>query len=194
MITDLTSGPRAPLNFSMSRARSPARVSRGFPPVVGVKPRLLLLGSLPGRASIEAGEYYAQPRNTFWRIMGELCAAGPELSYTRRLAALKRAGVALWDVLHAAQRPGSLDSNIVAGSEQINPIAELLTRKRSIRLVAFNGQKAAHVFGRHVQPMLMRDDIDTVTLPSSSPAHASLSLDRKLELWLAALGPYLDTA
>jgi hypoxanthine-DNA glycosylase len=166
-------------------------VSRGFPPVLGPAPRILLLGSLPGQVSIAAGEYYAQPRNAFWIIMNALCAAGPDLDYAKRVAALKRAGVALWDVLHAAERPGSLDSNIVSASVEVNDIARLLARHRTITLIGFNGQKAAEIFRRHIEPELPPNRIAQVTLPSTSPAYASLHREQKLKQWRKALAPHL---
>jgi hypoxanthine-DNA glycosylase len=166
-------------------------LSRGFPPVVGRAPRVLLLGSLPGQASLAARQYYAMPQNAFWRIMRELCSAGPELVYARRLAALRRAGIALWDVLHAAERSGSLDARIVAATQHVNDIAGLLDRHRSIELVAFNGQKAAAIFRRHCATHLPRSDLELVTLPSTSPAHAAMSPAQKVEVWRSALAPYL---
>jgi len=190
MITDLTARPAATLNRDMSAAEA-NEVSRGFPPVVGRAPRVLVLGSLPGRASLEAGQYYAQPQNAFWRIMGALCAAGPELGYAQRLEALEHAGVALWDVLHAAERPGSLDASIVEASAEINDVGGMIARHRTIRLIGFNGQKAAAIFRRNVEATLPREDLTLVTLPSTSPAYASLRREQKLERWREALAPHL---
>ncbi len=176
----------------MSDATDSPELATGFPPVIGPSPRILVLGSLPSVASIEAGQYYAKPQNAFWKIMGALCAAGPELDYADRLAALEQAGVALWDVLHAARRPGSLDSAIVLATEQVNDITGLLERETTIRLVALNGEKAAAVFRRHVSGALPRADIDCVTLPSTSPAYASLKPKQKLERWREVLAPHLQ--
>jgi hypoxanthine-DNA glycosylase len=159
--------------------------------VVGRAPRVLLLGSLPGRASLAAGEYYAQRQNAFWRIACALCGAGPGLDYSTRLAMLKRAGIALWDVLAAAERQGSLDADIVRDSCEINDVAALLCRYRGIRLVGFNGQTAAELFRLHVEPCLPREDICFVTLPSSSPAYASLTPGQKLDRWRRSLAPHL---
>jgi double-stranded uracil-DNA glycosylase len=175
----------------MAAADGSTGLSRGFPPVVGTSPRVLLLGSLPGRASLAAGEYYAQPQNAFWSIMGELCAARPELAYVERLRALTAAGVALWDVLHAARRPGSLDADIISGSEEINDIAGLLRHRRTIGLVGFNGKTAAALFERRIAPLLARRELQTVTLPSTSPAYATLRRADKLARWRAALAPHL---
>ena len=97
-------------------------------------------------------------------------------------------------VLHEATRPGSLDSSIVAGSQTVNDIAQLIARHRSIGLVAFNGQKAAEVFRRNIEVTLTRTDFSQVTLPSTSPAYASLRRSAKLARWRRVLGPHLRAA
>ena len=191
MITDLTACPAATLNQVMCARTTSNAVSKGFPPIVGNAPRVLLLGSLPGRASLAAGEYYAQPQNAFWYIMRALCAAGPELAYVDRVNRLTRSGIALWDVLHAAERPGSLDANIVAASQQVNDIVGLIERHTDIALIGFNGQKAADIFRRLIAPNLPRNDLDCVTLPSTSPAYASLRREQKLARWSEVLLPHL---
>jgi hypoxanthine-DNA glycosylase len=175
-------------------ARQEPKKSRGFPPIVGDEPRLLVLGSLPGQASLLAGQYYAQPQNAFWMIMGELCGARPELAYGERIEALERAGVALWDVLCEATRPGSLDSSIVTSSQTVNDIAGFVARHETIGLIAFNGQKAAEVFRRQIAAGLTRPDLETATLPSTSPAYASLRRAEKLARWRRVLGPRLREA
>lgn len=159
--------------------------------MVGVSPRVLVLGSLPGRASLQAQQYYAQPQNAFWPIMGALCGARPELDYAARLESLTDAGIALWDVLHEAKRPGSLDSSIVAASQRINDVAGLVMRHESIGLVAFNGKKAAEIFERRIGSTLSGRDLAIATLPSTSPAYASLTRKDKLERWRRTLAPYL---
>ena len=189
MITDLTLGQRPTLNRDMRESSSP--LSCGFAPVLGRAPRVLVLGSLPGQTSIAAGEYYAMPRNAFWWVMGGICNATPELAYSVRLKRLKAAGIALWDVLHAAVRPGSLDAAIVSATEQPNDIAALIGRRTDIRLIAFNGRKAAALFRRHVEPSLPRDDVEFAILPSTSPAYAALDRGAKLELWRRSLLPHL---
>ena len=92
----------------------------GFPPVAEASARVLILGSMPGIASLEKNEYYALPRNAFWRVMGDLFGAGAELTYEEKLQTLSSRGIALWDVLKTCYRPGSLDSSIVASSMELN--------------------------------------------------------------------------
>lgn len=166
--------------------------SRGFGPVLGACPRVLLLGSLPGQASLAAREYYAQPQNAFWHIMGVLCDAGPGLDYAERLKALTRARIALWDVLAEAERPGSLDADIVTATARTNDIAALIEREPSIALIGFNGQKAAAIFQRTIHPELARTNVKLVTLPSTSPAFASMRREEKLARWREALAPHVD--
>jgi TDG/mug DNA glycosylase family protein len=162
----------------------------GFAPVAAPGARILVLGTMPGVASLDAAQYYAHPRNTFWPIMGELAAAHPDLPYAQRLAALKRAGIALWDVLAACERPGSLDASIVAHSVVPNDIGALLARHLGIALIAFNGAPAEALFRRHIMlPERLAARVRLQRLPSTSPANASWSPARKLAAWRAALAP-----
>lgn len=171
----------------MSDMKSNSRpLARSFPPIADVNARALVLGSMPGVASLEAGQYYAHPRNAFWPIMGELFGAGAELPYPQRCDQLRRAGLALWDVLQECRRQGSLDTNIERDSEQPNDFADFLARCSRIERIYFNGQKAETAFRRHVLPIL--DDAVAVRLrrqrlPSTSPAHAGMGFDNKLALW-----------
>ncbi len=160
-------------------------LSNGFAPVARRDARLLILGSLPGVRSIEEQQYYAQPQNAFWRIMGELCGAQRELSYAGRLAKLKASGIALWDVAAAAERPGSLDSAIVHASVEANDFANFFDTHRRIGLICFNGAKAAELYRRLVIPTLdeAAASIPTKRMPSTSPAHAAMPYAEKLEAW-----------
>jgi hypoxanthine-DNA glycosylase len=163
--------------------------ARGFSPVAAPDARVLILGSLPGKRSIEMQQYYAQPQNAFWRIMGVLCGAAPPLDYAARLRKLVGSGIALWDVLAAGQRRGSLDSNIVASTIVINDFRSFFARHRRIGVVCFNGRKAAELYRRWVLATLPADvaALETRDLPSTSPAHAGRSFEQKLDLWSAAL-------
>jgi hypoxanthine-DNA glycosylase len=154
---------------------------RGFPPVVDDCARTLILGSFPSAQSLAAGQYYANPRNAFWSITGELLGFDPAGPYDSRLLALQSRGVALWDVLHACRRAGSSDSAIEPKSLAVNDFGELFDRYSTITAVYFNGAKAADLFHRLVRAP---DRIQYRRLPSTSPAHA-VGRDVKLAAWRA---------
>lgn len=157
---------------------------RGFPPIAAPDARILILGSMPGIASLEAAQYYAHPRNAFWPIMGALFGAGPEQPYADRTACLKAQRVAVWDVLQLCVREGSLDADIRA--EVPNDFAAFFAAHPRIRRIGLNGGKAAASFRKHAA-MHMPVGAEAVILPSTSPAHAARSLETKLSLWRAAL-------
>ena len=167
-----------------------ARVS-SFSCVADARARLLILGSMPGEASLRAARYYAHPRNLFWPIMGELVGAGPDMAYRSRTALLKARGIALWDVLESCVRPGSLDSNIDESSLMPNDFNGFFQVHRCITRVFFNGAKAEESFRRHVLPRLdlgPERPLRYLRLPSTSPAHAAKSFGEKLAAWRAVLG------
>jgi hypoxanthine-DNA glycosylase len=170
------------------RALQPAVLSHSFAPVADASASVLILGSLPGQASLQARQYYAHPHNAFWKIMGELLGASPGLAYRQRLRVLRANGVALWDVCAAAQRPGSLDASINARTVQPNDFAAFFTAHRDIRLICFNGAKAAELYERRVWKLLpaAMQGIRRETLPSTSPAHAALDFAAKLRRWSVA--------
>jgi len=154
-----------------------------FPPVVSRNSKVLILGSMPGEVSLKAHQYYAHPHNAFWRIMGELFGAGPSLPYQQRLTVLDNAGVALWDSLRACTRPGSLDSAI--RDEEANDFVMLFESFPDITHVFFNGAKSEAAFRRHAMPTLADPKHTFLRLPSSSPAHAGMTFDKKIEHWRA---------
>lgn len=154
-------------------------IKRHFAPVVDGNTRLLVLGSLPGDASLKAAEYYAHPRNGFWRLIGGVIGNDlGALPYPERLEALKAAGVGLWDVIASAERPGSLDAAI--RSPQAADLRGLLAGLPGLKAVAFNGATAAKG-GRRVLASV--EGLTLIDLPSSSPAHAARSLADKAESW-----------
>jgi len=163
--------------------------SSGFDPIAGPDARVLILGTLPGAASLASGQYYAQPRNAFWPIMGEIAGARPSLAYDRRLERLVERRIALWDVCAHATRPGSADAAIDASSIAPNAVGDFLERHRDVRLVCFNGGRAALLFRRLVLPGLspQASTIARVTLPSTSAAYASMPFAEKVRLWQTAL-------
>lgn len=165
----------------------------GFPPIAAPGARVLILGSLPGAASLAAGQYYAHPRNGFWPIMGALVGAHPALPYRERCAALARAGIALWDACHAAERPGSLDAAIVAGSVVPNDFTDLFAACPRIAALFHNGAASAALYRRLVLPGLPHAwaALPRMVLPSTSPAHAGRSIAEKQALWRRALAPHV---
>jgi TDG/mug DNA glycosylase family protein len=156
----------------------------GFPPIADRNAEVLILGSFPGQRSLEARRYYAHPMNGFWRILGRVLDASFDAPYVERKRLLKRHRIALWDVVAAARRPGSLDSSIVSASIATNDFRRFFERHPRIRLVCLNGGKAAELYRRRVIPTLgPRIDIRHLRLPSTSPAHAAMPFARKLARW-----------
>lgn len=163
-------------------------LKRCFPPVVDADTRLLILGSLPGDASLAAGRYYAHPRNLFWRLVGEALEADLEaLAYEDRLATLLARGVGLWDTVASARRDGSLDSAIRDPEEA--DLARLIHSLPDLRAVAFNGASSARIGLRRLAPF--SDRLTLLPLPSSSPANAAVPYEAKRDAW-RGIGRFLD--
>ena len=156
--------------------------SEGFAPIARDDAQLLILGSLPGRRSIVTQQYYAHPQNAFWRIMAELYAVSG--SYSERCEQLRRAGVAVWDVLASSVRAGSLDADIQTGTAEPNDFPGFFAAHPRIVRIGFNGKKAEQLFHRFVE---LPVGIDCVGLPSTSPAYAALSFSGKLDAWRKGL-------
>jgi len=156
--------------------------AESFAPVAGRDANVLILGSFPGLESLEAGRYYANPRNQFWKIMSALLGFAPDTPYAERLLALQSSGIALWDVLHSCERPGSLDTSIKRESEKPNNFALFFRQHPHINAVFCNGAKAYAGYMTHVKPE--EHGLPTaVCLPSTSPAHASKTFAQKLVAW-----------
>lgn len=162
-------------------------LSIGFKAVSRKDARVLILGTLPGAESLKQQQYYAKKQNAFWKIMGELVQAYPGLPYETRLKRLTEHHIALWDVCTAAERQGSLDSAIQ--SPKPNDFAMFFKTHTKIELVCFNGQAAEKLFTRLVRPTLpnMGSHIPFVVLPSTSPAHAGMRFEQKLQEWRDAI-------
>ena len=155
----------------------------GFAPIVDKNAEILILGSMPGCASLDANQYYAHQRNAFWRIISELLQWDATLNYEARIVALKLARIALWDVLHSCRREGSLDSNIETDTWVANDFQHFFQKHRKIKRVFFNGAKAETCFKQQV---LRKHDFSAISftrLPSTSPAHAARSFEGKLNAW-----------
>lgn len=151
-----------------------------FAPVVDGHTRVLILGSLPGEASLAAARYYAHPRNQFWRLVG--AAIGEplaDLEYPARLEMLRNNGIGLWDAIASATRPGSLDTAI--RDVQANALETIVETLPMLRCIAFNGAKSAAIGVAQLDGLT---GIELLRLPSSSPAHAALTFDAKLAQWM----------
>ncbi len=162
-----------------------------FPPISDLTADRLILGSMPGKASLAANQYYAHPRNLFWPIIDTLFDIPAALPYSERCQRLAAQGVALWDVLRTCTRSSSLDSDILDASIVPQDFADFLRSHPCIRVIFFNGAKAEGVWRRHVGPGLPDDlaAIPTVRLPSTSPANASIPYPVKLRQWQAVTAP-----
>ena len=183
--------------------------AESFPPIVGTQAHTLILGTVPGQASLTATQYYAHPRNAFWPIiMAIINNDTPSfdlsklIDYNTRCQILSEHGYALWDVLASCTRPGSLDSKIVKSTEQANDIANLALSHPELTRIVCNGRAAETLFKRHVtrtldrpilhHPQMLNDErpsdaIRLMCLPSTSPAMASLTLANKHQVWADGL-------
>lgn len=161
-----------------------SEVLQGLAPIVGERPRLLILGNMPSVTSLAAREYYGNPRNAFWRIAADVVGFDAAKPYPERVAALQEHGIAVWDVLRSCRRVGSLDSAVERDSMVPNDFRQFFDDHREIELVVFNGAAAEANYRRlvHIEPSPAR-----VRLPSTSPAHTMVYAD-KLDAWRAVLG------
>lgn len=152
-----------------------------FAPVVDDKTELLFLGSLPGDASLAAGQYYAHPRNQFWRLLGDLLDKNlVDMPYEQRLKHMLAHKIGLWDIIASAQRRGSLDSDL--RDKETNNLQTLTMMTPNLRLIACNGNEAWRLTQSRYGAWLEQKQIQIVALPSSSPAY-TLAFNKKLELW-----------
>ena len=154
----------------------------GLAPIWTPQARLLVLGSFPSVASLQAQQYYAHPRNQFWPILYSVWGlpALPSGPYPERVAQALAHGVAIWDVYATCIRPGSLDSAI--REAQLNDLAGLVRRSPDLRLIVHNGGESAR--HRRITEAL---GVPVMSLPSTSPANASWSFERKQAAWREAL-------
>ncbi|MDV6348785.1 DNA-deoxyinosine glycosylase [Nitrosomonas sp. Is35] len=162
-----------------------------FPPIAGSQAKILILGSMPGEASLAAKQYYAHRRNAFWPIMAQLLHIDSEASYQEKIAALRSSPIALWDVLKSCKRSGSLDSMIETGTQISNDFQSFFSRHRAIAQVFFNGGTAEACFKRYVMPAQNVGLLKLSRLPSTSPANARLSFEDKCGIWHETIGSAL---
>jgi double-stranded uracil-DNA glycosylase len=172
-----------------TNAESKSSASEGFAPISDSRAWVLILGTLPGKASLEAGQYYAQKQNAFWKILCTLTDFPLDLSYAKRKQILIENRIALWDVCHSAERKGSLDSNIKLATMVPNDFESFLGKHPKIRLICFNGQFAEKIFRNKVLSELSIniEKVRFEVLPSTSPAHAAMRFEEKLQRWKIVL-------
>lgn len=163
--------------------RMTKQIDQGFAPIVGDKPKVLILGTMPSQKSLEQQQYYGHPQNRFWWIMGQLFGFDATLPYQDRVECVSQYPIVIWDVIASCHRPGSLDSAIDEQTLVPNTIPELLHAYPSIRYIAFNGKAAQRLFRKHLKDALVSMDVIQLALPSTSPAHASMKPEQKLEQW-----------
>ena len=162
---------------------------QGFAPLETPSARVLILGTMPSKASLAQQQYYAHPRNSFWPIMGHIGRFDPTLPYDERVQRLLAWPIAVWDVLQGCVRESSLDADIERETAVPNDFASFWVAHPHLRRICFNGATAEQLFRRHVLPHSPppAPDMVYIRLPSTSPAHASLGLAQKLAIWQAAL-------
>jgi hypoxanthine-DNA glycosylase len=162
-------------------------VKIGLPPLVSPDAGLLILGSLPGDASLSARQYYAHPTNQFWRLLGGVLGEDlPAIDYDKRLKRLAERRVGLWDVIASAERRGSLDHAIRLAEH--NRIERFLDSLPALRAIAFNGATAAKVGRKLIGKPLA--GLSLLDLPSSSAANTA-RFDDKARAW-AQLGAFVQ--
>ena len=165
-----------------------------FAPIADSNAVVLILGSMPSTKSLDAHQYYAHPRNSFWPIMSALFAADELPDYEHKKQLLRRHKLALWDVLNSCHREGSLDSSIDDKSIVINDFNKFFTEHPLIKAVYFNGTRAQQEYNKRVLATLDAkfSSIKYQRLPSTSPAMASLNRAQKLQHWQTIL-KHLDS-
>lgn len=153
-------------------------ITKSFLPIIGKNPKVLILGTLPSKKSLELRQYYGHPRNAFWKILFTLFNDTFSSNYDNKKSLAIEHNIAIWDVCFTAIRKGSLDSAIK--EESPNKIDALLKNNTSISSIAFNGQKAAKLYAKYFPKF---DNINYITLLSTSPANAKYSFEEKLRDW-----------
>jgi len=153
----------------------------GLPPIINNDSRVLILGSMPSEISLEKNQYYANPRNQFWRLIYSIFDEEPDQKYEEKLDFLRSQRVAIWDIIKECSREGSLDSAIE--DEQPNDFNDLLKRYPDVRLVVFNGGMAEKSFwGKVHLDDEIKSRIKFIRVSSSSPANA-IKFETKREEW-----------
>lgn len=149
-----------------------------FDPISSTDTEILILGTLPGDKSLELGEYYGHARNRFWKILATLTENDFPLSYDEKKALLLKSKIGVWDVVHKANRKGSLDVDIQ--QEVANDLENFIASHTNLKVIAFNGQKAEKLFDKYFKRI---SDFTYICLPSSSPANAGINFENICTKW-----------
>ncbi len=167
-------------------------VATGFPPIADESAKTLILGTMPGAESLRLSQYYANPRNAFWRIVARLFNFPDTAAYDEKTGALKQNNIALWDVMQSCERPGSLDAHIKQHTIEVNDFPAFFQKNSNIKRICFNGATAEKEYKKRVLENLPDSarDIALIRLPSTSPAMARMSFEEKYNLWSKALTDY----
>ena len=179
-----------PSKISLKRSKKSPRCESGafllsFKPLADDRSRVLILGTMPGPVALKKREYYGFSGNHFWPIMFRLFGERPHADFRKKKALLRENRIALWDVIGACRRTGASDSSI--RDVVPNDIPGLIRRRKSIRTIFLNGKTAERLYRRHFGELI---HIPAYALPSTSPAHASMSFEKKLKAW-EAIKPFL---
>ncbi len=167
-------------------------MTQSFSAVTATNCKVLILGSMPGVASLQAQQYYAHPRNAFWSIMQKYTKVQPDADYYQRITQLTKHHIALWDVIAHCERPGSLDNDIITSSIRVNDFDTLFKTHKKLKFIGLNGNKAFQLFKQHiVKQHSLPKHIHYACLPSTSPAHARLTLQEKKINWHQQLDVFL---
>ena len=170
----------------MACTKAVDKVLTSFGPVAHISSQMLILGSMPGVKSLGAGQYYAHRQNAFWEIMGAIIGFNPTMPYAEREQKLTSAGIALWDVVQSCEREGSLDAAIKLNTIKPNDFLTFYIQYPNIKWVYFNGAMAERCYKTLVMPAL-KNSLIYARLPSTSPAHATLTFQTKVNAWRMAL-------
>lgn len=167
---------------------------QSFDPIIAKNPKVLVLGSMPSVKSLEAHQYYGHPRNHFWPMMYRLLGVSEDdipsdNEYAFRIELAEKSGIAIWDVIQACERKGSLDSDIKA--ETPNDLESFLSDHESIQVIVFNGGKAESSFKKFFKHIYSSGSYEFIKMPSTSPAY-TLKFDLKLRAW-SRLGEYISS-
>ncbi len=153
-------------------------MKRSFPPLINPNSRILILGTMPGEKSLACQQYYGNKQNQFWRILYRVFQREYSEDYETRKSLLMEFDIALWDVLYSCEREGSLDSKIKEA--KANDINELILAYPKLKTIVFSSKNAEKFFYKY---LCEKPDVEYVTLPSPSGAHASMRLQEKIEHW-----------